>query len=55
VEITAFYAGIFSSLQEVVQETMQPSHVSLWVRQFNRAKTPSLQIGKPPPFRSRST
>jgi hypothetical protein len=33
----------------VVQETMQPSHVSLWVRQPRRANAPSLQMSKPLP------
>ena len=32
----------------VVQETMQPSHISLWVRKPGRAEVPSLQVGKPP-------
>jgi hypothetical protein len=33
----------------VVQETMQPSHVSLWVRQPGQVEVPSLQVGKLPP------
>ena len=37
-----------AQLLEVVQETIQPSHVSLWVRQPSRTNTPSLQAGKPP-------
>jgi hypothetical protein len=37
----------------VVQETMQPSHVSLWMRQPVRTETPSLQAGKPPPEAAR--
>ncbi len=32
----------------VVQETMQPTHISLWVRQPAQTKSPSLQIGKLP-------
>ncbi len=35
-------------LLNVVQETMQPSHVSLWVRQSRRTEVPSYQIDKPP-------
>ncbi len=38
-----------AQLLEVVQETMQPSHVSLWVRQPGRPETRSLQTGKPSP------
>ena len=31
----------------VVQEAMQPTSVSLWLRQPNRTETPSLQTGNP--------
>jgi hypothetical protein len=35
-------------LLNVVQETMQPSHISLWMRQPSRTETRSLQADKPP-------
>ncbi len=38
-----------AQLLEVVQETMQPSHVSLWVRQPDRTERRSLQTDKPSP------
>jgi hypothetical protein len=34
-------------LLAVVQETLQPVHVSLWVRKSTRTSSSSLQIGKP--------
>ena len=38
-----------AQLLEVVLETMQPSHVSLWVRHPSRTETRSLQTDKPSP------
>lgn len=42
-------------LLAVVQETMQSSHVSLWVRQLSRSETPSLQVGRYPTKGCQST
>jgi hypothetical protein len=36
-------------LLKVVQETVQPSSVSLWLCNPNRIASPSLEISKPPP------
>ncbi len=40
---------LHEQLIAVVQETMQPSYVSLWVRQPSQANTSSLQMSKPLP------
>ncbi|HEX6482124.1 MAG TPA: hypothetical protein VF043_25040 [Ktedonobacteraceae bacterium] len=36
-------------LLTVVQETMQPAHLSLWISQSDKMSMPSLQISTPPP------
>ncbi len=36
-------------LLAVVQETMQPAHLSLWIAQSDRMSIPSLSISTPPP------
>jgi hypothetical protein len=40
-------------LLALVQETMQPAHLSLWICKSDRTNTPSIQISMPPPETAR--
>lgn len=45
---------LHEQLLEVVQETMQPTHVSLWMRKPSRTVSPSLKVNKLSPHEARS-